>query len=135
MGVIHCVDMCIIRIRVGYTQCSYRQAHLILKNHRVGGIGGSQYHGTGCLVDIRNSEGESLCCGKSAAIRGSYGNLYRLRRFVVKTFTIFKFKLAIHHFKMGVIHCVDVCITCIRVGHTQHPNDGSHLIFVNHTGR
>ena len=122
----HRVGMCIIRIWIGHTQYSDGGSCFILFNDA-----GHQFNGTGSLVDVHNSDCESLFLEKITAIRGSHLDVYCLRFFMVKASVILKFKLTRHHFKTTIIYDVDMCITCIRVGHTQASDDGSHFILFN----
>ena len=121
--------MCITHIRIGHTQCPDDGSYFILFNWAA-----SQRQSTGSFVDICDSKGESLCFRKPAAIHNGDLDVNRFRHFIVKTSVVLKFKLAIHHFKTTIVYDIDMCITCIRVGHTQCPDDGSCFILFNCDG-
>ena len=88
------------------------------------------------LGDIRDSKGKGLFYSQPTAIGSSHGDIYRTRRFsfIIKTFSILKFKLVIHHLKTGIIHRVGVCITHILVGHTHLSDNGSIPMLCNRAG-
>ena len=125
-SIVYSIDMCITHIRIGHTQYPDGGSYFILFNRAA-----SQCQRTGSLIDVCNNEGEILCCVKSTAIRGRYGNLDRLCCFMIKTFAIYELKLAIQHFKTTIVHGIDMCITHIRIGHLHCSDDSSHLILFN----